>query len=405
MEGEFEEAERKTSVEIAVVKVTIPEKEKESEYFEMYRKLKIKRYMETEETENALPADRDFIKTIIMQYETEVEAGIAFINEYKALQKHIMHSVKEDEYDTPILELKVKGGYGYSANSFVKEVRLKYWKALFANPEFTGKMTSDMQNQYQREVNELAEYDFSRYNIMQIKERMEKTAIKGIEDCIIALFDELTFRYSFNEYSDNIHLYNGWKTNDACKINQKVILPWYSAKHHNYGTGKDELVIDQWENLEKLCDIEKALNYLDCGRTTEVDLHSRLSAAQQIGQNKNIHLKFFDVTFYKKGTIHIVFTNEELLKKLNIFGSQKKGWLPFSYGKKNYSEMSEEERLVVDEFEGREEYEKVIADKKYYLFNGNSLMIEEKSEETGNITAMEYSEEDSGQMTFLEKAV
>ena len=85
------------------------------------------------------------------------------------------------------------------------------------------------------------------------------------------------------------------------------------------------------------------------------------------------------MTFYKKGTCHITFNNEELLKKFNIFGSQHKGWLPPSYGKKVYKDMTQEEKAVVNEFEGEKEYQKVMNNKGYYLFDGKILnLIEEK---------------------------
>ena len=105
-----------------------------------------------------------------------------------------------------------------------------------------------------------------------------------------------------------------------------------------------------------------------------------LQFAEEYGETKNIQLKYFTVTFFKKGTCHITFTNEELLKKFNIFGSQKKGWLPPSYGKKAYQDMSTEEKAVVNAFDGEEEYNKVVANQKYYLFSGNTLnLLEEKT--------------------------
>ena len=91
-------------------------------------------------------------------------------------------------------------------------------------------------------------------------------------------------------------------------------------------------------------------------------------------------MKYFTVTFYKKGTCHITFNNDELLKKFNIFGSQHKGWLPPSYGKKAYKDMTAEEKAVVNEFEGEKEYNKVISNKEYYLFDGNNLnLLEDKT--------------------------
>lgn len=57
----------------------------------------------------------------------------------------------------------------------------------------------------------------------------------------------------------------------------------------------------------------------------------------------------------------------ELIKKLNIYGSQKKGWQPPSYGKKRYEDMTPEEQRVIDEFEGQESYAETLAHKSYYL--------------------------------------
>ena len=79
--------------------------------------------------------------------------------------------------------------------------------------------------------------------------------------------------------------------------------------------------------LNKLTDIEKCFNYLDGGLTEALDIREQLKFAEGYGETKKIQLKYFMVTFYQKGTCHIEFTNLELLKKFNIFGSQRKGWL------------------------------------------------------------------------------
>lgn len=67
----------------------------------------------------------------------------------------------------------------------------------------------------------------------------------------------------------------------------------------------------------------------------------------------------------------------ELLEKFNVFASQKKGWLPPSYGRKRYTDMNEDEKKVVDAFQGRDQYEKVMQRRDYYLNaqQGSPLMI------------------------------
>ena len=57
----------------------------------------------------------------------------------------------------------------------------------------------------------------------------------------------------------------------------------------------------------QLADIEKALNYLDGGLTDGGDMELWLRHAEETGQTRKIQLKYFYVTFYKKGTCHIEF--------------------------------------------------------------------------------------------------
>ena len=190
------------------------------------------------------------------------------------------------------------------------------------------------------------------------------------------LFEELSNKYHYyDECSRNIHYYNGWKTNKSWIINKKVIIPLrsYSDIFNRYNPASRDIV-------NKLEDMEKCFNYLDNGRTESVDLEQSLKFAEEYGETKDIVLKYFTVTFYKKGTCHITFTNEELLKKFNIFGSQHKGWLPPGYGKKTYKDMSTEEKAVVNDFEGEAEYSKVMRNTTYYLFDGNNLnLLEDKT--------------------------
>lgn len=375
MEGAFEEAERKTDVEVAVVKVMIPEKERVSFIFEKtLRKARDLGYKEKEAEESAELAENDFIKVIIQQYRVEVEAGIRLIDEYNAMAPKILSEFsKEGESTGSILALCFNNykNERVTYNGFVTAVRRKYWSALFNNPKFTGQLTSSLLQDFRERVEELAHYDFSEYNIFTIREEMSKSVVKGVEVAIVSLFEELSNKYHWmDETSKNIHYYNGWKTNKSWIINKKVIIP---LRVYNQFWGKYEP--DSWEIVEKLSDIEKGLNYLDGGLTDSIDLRATLQKAKEEGQTKKIKLKYFTVTFYKKGTCHIEFTNEELLKKFNIFGSQHKGWLPPSYGKKCYEEMDEEEKAVIDEFEGEQEYRKVMGNTGYYICDTNSLLM------------------------------
>lgn len=379
IQNSFLDAERKTVVEIALVKIQFPEVHRESFVLNGLRKAQEQKEIETEESTQLI--DSDFFKAIVNQYQLEAEAGVKLIKEYFAMKPFILSSFGKDEKTGQtiqkggcIISMKV-GKDELSVNEYIKAVRRKYWMALFENKKFIGQLTNNLQREFYNKVEELSNYDFSLYNIYQLKIDMQKKIVKGIEDTIIELFDELSHKYSYlDETSKNIHYYNGWKTNQSWIINKKVIIP---LKAYNEFWGKYEP--SNYEIVDKLQDIEKCFNYLDGGLTDAVDLKESLKFAEDFGETKDIQLKYFTVTFYKKGTCHITFNNIELLKKFNIFGSQYKGWLPPSYGEKAYKDMTAEEKMVVNEFEGEKEYNKIISNKGYYLFDGNNLnLLEEK---------------------------
>lgn len=381
LQDSFIDAERKTDVEIALIKVQLPKIQKESFIFDGLKKAEEQKEEHTY-TEDTQLAENDLYKSIVRQYELEVKAGINLIKEYNAMSPLIMREFgKDPETDETvqkggcILSLDIsrnkdKYSNNLSVNGFIKEVRGKYWTALFNNPKFIGKLTGNLKTDFYNRIEDLKNYEFSLYNICELKTEMSKKVVKGIEETIIGLFDEFSHKHYWDkDNSSNIHYYNGWKTNKSWFINDKIIIPlsgfdsfWNKYRPTDYRV------------KEKLQDIEKCFNYLDGGLTEAVDLEESLKFSEEYGETKNIVLKYFNITFYKKGTCHITFTNPELLKKFNIFGSQKKGWLPPSYGKKQYKDMTPEEKSIVNEFEGEKEYNKVMSDTKYYLFDGNSSM-------------------------------
>lgn len=380
MQNAFVDGERKTEVEIALIKVQLPEVKKTSIILENLKKAET--VEESDVESNYEPADNDLFKVIVAQYQKEVRAGINLIKEFKAVQSLVMKSFTRDEKtgrtkleSDGILQLKIEDTEA-SENEYVKRIRGKYWTALFKNPKFMGQLTNNLLRDYHNQIDELKNYEFSLYNIYELKLDMNKKIFQGIEDTIVELFDELSSKYAYyDECKNNIHYYNGWRTNKAWIINKKVIIVlngWYNLGY-SFGGFKPT----RYDVINKLRDIEKCLNYLDGGLTESVDLEKTLADAEKNEKTKNISLKYFNVTFYKKGTCHITFTNEELLKKFNIFGSQHKGWLPPSYGKKMYHDMQKEEQQIVDAFEGEKAYETVVKNREYYFSaTENMLMLE-----------------------------
>ena len=375
LQEEFTESERKTNVEIALIKINIEKSNKQSIIIENLKKEE--QHQQENKYKNDSLIQGDFIEGIIQQYQFEVKAGLNFINEFENLKPLILKDFKKDAYSSSILHLEIDGGKydkcnDTLVNAYIKKVRYKYWSVLFSNENFTALLTTNLLHEYREKITELIDYDFSFFNIKEIQIQMNQNLIKGVEETILTLFDEFSSKHYWNQDSKNIRYFNGWKTNKSWKISNKVIT-MLSA----YSTWSDSFELTG-KVMDKIKDIEKVMNYLDGGLTKEMNLKEIFEEAQKSHQTSNIITKYAKITFYKKGTTHITFTNEELLAKFNLFGSQKKGWLPPSYGKAKYEDMTSEEKNVIDEFEGEESYSKVMKNLDYYIYNpSKTLMLEQ----------------------------
>lgn len=223
----------------------------------------------------------------------EVNSCLNLIREYRSISPYILSELKESIYSKPILQLKhgdhdlLEGG----ENRILREIRGKYWDALFKDKRFTGNMTSNQYDQYSAMVHKLKDYDFNLFNIKTIQIEMAQNLVNGIEECILKLFDELSHEYSWlPETCRNIHFYNGWATNKAHIINKKVIIPVYNIFSKIWNRFEY-----RYDLTKKLSDIEKVFNYLSGSTNAGHYLDVILQNAEKEQQTKNINFKFFTV--------------------------------------------------------------------------------------------------------------
>lgn len=375
VEDAFSNAERAADVDVAIIKVIIPEAECESTFYN-----RMKDAPEYEPIPDAEIHDLvagDYIEQAIQLYNTEVAATMALVREYQALVPYIYSDFSDSKYKSPIITLTVGTDnytHGFNLAKYMKCVRLKYWNALFENKKFTSKMTSKLVEKYRQQVERMADYDFTAFNIKQVMAEMNAEISSGIEKAIMDLFDKLTEEHAwYPECSKNRHYYNGWKTNLAHKIGKKCIIPTHGM-FSSYSWSKDAFEVSTAYSV--ISDLEKAFSYLDTDRGEDTELLERLQIANAVGKTKNIYCKYFSVDLYKKGTTHIKFHPEamKIVDRLNIYASKKRGWLPPNYGKTTYGNMGGEEKAVVDSFHGsgeegsgEKEYAEVMANASFYL--------------------------------------
>ena len=151
VENAFSDAERKTDVEVAVVRIDIPEHfRKKSRIWEELEANDIE-INEPEFSYEIVSAD-DPLRMAVKLYKKELEAGKRLIEEYLNLKPYLTSNF-EDE-DTPsymrgcMLEL-----YSDSKkktldwNEYLYSVRYKYWYQLLHNPKFMQNLTSNLREE------------------------------------------------------------------------------------------------------------------------------------------------------------------------------------------------------------------------------------------------------------------
>lgn len=372
IENAFRHAQRPTDVEIALVYVNIPEKESHSDILSSLRRAHEKSNPSSEQATDL--ASADWLQNMIDGYNFEAALGEKLINEFAALRPYMDPGKDHGE---PLLSIKVgnrnTGNNATMMNAYLFGLRAKYWSNLLRRPELTDKMTSAMRQDYSSKVDSLSEYDFSRYNIETVMREIAHQLSRGVEDSILDLFDTFSAKHSwYPECANNIHYYNGWATNKAHKVGMKVIIPANGCCADKWRNEK----LDTYRVNSLISDLERAMNYLDRGETSfRMPVDRAVRIANMNDMNK-ADFTYFTCTFYKKGTCHIKFKPEasRIIDRLNIFAGQKKNWLPPTYGKKHYADMTAEEQAVIDDFQGADSYEKTLADPSMLITSGSALV-------------------------------
>ncbi len=358
IKGAFRDAQRKTDVEVALIHV---KKEKSVEE-EIFNGLKDDKDEEVKLEQTYDLTTGDDIHVLVKSYQVERDRVsshiIDFYKNYNWVAEHLSLRLpgedghrNSDETLTDLMKSKL--------NVFSRNLKKKYWRKAFSLKELQSRMTSSKREEIEATIENFCNMEFSEENIKQLISNLIERFPKMIDECIVDLFDKFT-QYSLKdtrwgaEFKSNIRYYNAWKTNNAYKVNKKVIMPFYQSSY-SFGVS--------WEQEKFLNDINRVVAFFSAKGAKE-DIGRICRDAMNEGQNKNIETEFFKINIYKKGTIHLQFKDLELLRWFNIEASKRKGWLPYEYSEKEYSDLNEQEKQLVENFEGKKSYKFVPSVKK-----------------------------------------
>lgn len=343
-------AERKTDVEVALVNIII-ERNIETDLFDGVESVEDER---PELERNYEVSTGKTIEELVAEYNQTVTIGteviLKYYKHYDKINKYLGLNDKPASYTNG--EKHLTALMQKTLNEMLKDIRINYWRRVLDVEEVHSRLTQKKRDEFETAIRTQSKMDFTESNIRQFIINLIGGFEQTIIDAIVEVFDLVT-KYSYGDtpQEENIHYYNGWKTNKAWKCNKKIIIPFYSSDTFR-SWGKWKL---GYQVAGKTNDIDIVMNYFD-GLPHYMSMAHALDVALDKGISSNIGSTYFKMTAFKKGTLHITFKDDDILRRFNVVACKGKGWLPPAYGTKPYQDMGESEKAVVDSFEGEKSY-------------------------------------------------
>ncbi len=371
----FLNAERKTEVEVALIYIKI-ENQVENDIFDMVDDVAKdpEAKIESENEIQSLNNIKNMVDDFNRVSKIGIETLINYYQNYNHIGKYIQitdgneNFLKYENYGKTDLTSKLQN----AINIFLRELRVSYWKETLNLDAVKKRMTTKKEKSFHQLIGEQSYMDFTENNIKTFILNIIGSYEKTLTDAVIDIFDLFTHKHAWDEklHNDNVHYFNGWKTNKAFFVNKKIIIPYM----HCWDTIWNKWAVG-YQDKYQMRDIDTVMNYFD-GLDEYDNIENSLETAFEYGDSRKILSTYFEISCFKKGTMHLKFRSEDIRRRFNIVACKGKNWLPQNYGVTPFEELTFEEKDIVNSFETEKSYTKnlnlpLLAKKE------NRLMISE----------------------------
>lgn len=372
----FKDAERPTGVEVALINIII-DRQIEDDLFQDVDNAP-DQHFEKVSGESTEVSNRRAVEELVTEYNQIISIGqetiLNYFRNYRKIGKYIGLDRDPEKYEPSEENLTTK--VQNHVNCMVKSVRTDFWRRTLELPEVTKRFTKKKHEEFEHAIKDRCNMDFTTRNIRQFVLNLLGSYEKTLTDAVLEVFDRFTMRHAWHEEleTDNIHYFNGWKTNKAYRVNRRIIIPVYGSYDKAFNDSYSGQWKLNWSAAESLRDIDIVMNYFD-GLGHYTSISKALEEAFSRGQSSKIESTYFTLTAYKKGTLHLTFNDEDILRRFNIVACKGKSWLPHDYGTKAYQDLPEEEKTVAESFEGEKSYTKNLNRPLFAASSPNMLQL------------------------------
>lgn len=311
VEGAFEEAERETKVDVVIIWL-----QKERKGFEFKGEYEKDIYTDEEYNENPL-ASANMVDSLVAQY-NKARSIIIEIHEKK---KQLNFYIKD-------IERKTEKSEPEDVNEQLEQLKKWFWDYLFTKTRIGQQTTSSYRKDWERFRESSTNLAFSKTNILYVFGDYFQNHDEIMKECIWKTFITAT------EYHDKNKVWvEGWKTNKSYRINRKIIIP----NGIGYEWNEKFRVSHYGNKSEFFSDLDKVMCYLsrikfEAIETIEQAINNRGDEVYKgADYRESFCSTFFEIKFFKKGTVHLTFLDERLLVEFNQQAALGKNWVGGGY--------------------------------------------------------------------------
>jgi hypothetical protein len=335
LKDEFKDSERQTGVEIALITVDVHKEGNRFDFnFETENEEKLD--FDIDMVENEI-ARQDLIGNLNLRYE-EVRSAYADLIEAEMKYKYLKNIFIDGEGYHSTSDWELKDGsperrYNYLSN----KMKAFMWKSVISELDMKKYMSNKVLRNFEAFIRQQSKMSFTKENVANFFQMIMNNRVNIWDQAVVDVFEMMTDYYKGNRK----HI-EGWKTNDKYKVNRKIILPdWveYDASYLDASYLKSngaKMKID-FRTKDKFNDIDKVMAYLVGDKLSTIETvnyslekHFELIGNIKTGQKfiNKVKSKYFNIKFYKKGTVHLEFRDKKLWEKFNLTACSGKNWLP-----------------------------------------------------------------------------
>lgn len=211
---------------------------------------------------------------------------------------------------------------------FAKAHRRAAWFNVFEKMDFRKWLDKKQTDEFVRDIERNGNVPFTKENIKGTLENVYLQRKTLFEKSVANVFDELT-----KFFNGNTNHTEGWKTNDGYKVNQKIIFPYGCRFEDKFGGNFSMQYyggqIDIYNDLDRILCVLDGKDFAECHRIWDaMDNKFRILGHDVKAPFDNTtESRYFEIKFFKKGTVHLVFKDKHLWERFNVTAAKGKNWI------------------------------------------------------------------------------